>query len=401
MEWLLILVVVLFFGYVIFRDKSQSDKFEIKLKDSFNALAAEALSSNNRLFLDLAEQKFDNLKLDAQKNLEIKEQSFSNLLTPLSKMISDYKSAVESLELENAKSLTSINGSLFALAEQAGKLSLETTKLNNVLGTAKQRGRWGEITVRKILEQAGLNSFTDFTEQNIDQAGTKPDFVIKLPNKRNIVIDSKFNADAYIRAIESNTDEDRNKHLKAHAKNIADTCKDLSKKKYHEADQYAADFVIMFVPNDSVLAAAAEIDPIIVENALNNKVVLATPSTLYAMLKVVALGWQEFELNQNAERVREIGKELFKRARTLVEHLDDLQLGMKRSVKAFNNLVGSFETKLLPQLNKFKEYGVTSEELESTELLLDEIRVVNQQSKYLVDTSDATSQKSVGPADLP
>jgi len=374
---------------------------KLQLKDTFNALAGEALKSNNQAFLDLANQRFDNLKIEAQKTLEQKEESFTALLKPLDEMVREYKKSVDEMKVENAKSFTSIGDTLTALSTEANKLSIETIKLNNVLGTAKQRGRWGEITVRKILELAGLNSVTDFSEQSRDQSGNKPDFVIKLPNNRNIIIDSKFNADAYIRAMEASSEEERNKHLKDHARSVMDTVKDLAKKKYNESDEYSADFVIMFVPNDSLLAAAAEQQVTIVEDAMSSKIVLATPSTLYAMLKVVALGWQEFELNQNAEKVKEIGQELFKRARSLVEHIANLRAGLQRATKAFNDFIGSFQTHLLPQLNRFKEYGVVSDQIDSLDSIPDELRDLNYGSKYLADTSAATSQKSVGPADLP
>jgi DNA recombination protein RmuC len=281
------------------------------------------------------------------------------------------------------------------------RIYLETTKLNNVLKSSKQRGRWGEMQVQKILEMSGLDAHIGYTEQGIDQSGTRPDFVVKLPNKRNIIIDSKFNADAYIRAVEATNDEDKQRHYRDHAEHVRATYKSLAKKKYTESDDCAIDFVIMFIPNDSLLASAAEIDSNIVEEALSYKIVLATPSTLYAMLKAIALGWQEFELNQNAEKVKVIGVELFKRAITLVEHFSEIQKGLTRAIKGYNNTIGSFQTKFLPQLNKFKEFGVVSEEIGEPDLIEELVRDINYESKYLSESSEARSQKSVGPADLP
>lgn len=401
MDLLIVLAFLSILVFLVINEIVFKKQLEKKLKDSFITIAYEALNSNNKLFLDLAEQKFQTLKVETQKDFDQKEQNFSNLIKPLSTMIEDYKKIVEELEIENIKTLTTMSTSISSLSDQATKLSLETSKLNNVLGTAKQRGRWGEITLKKILELAGLNSFTDFSEQNSDESGNKPDFVIKLPNRRNIIIDSKFNADSYIRALEASSEEDRNKYLKAHSKAVLETCKDLAKKKYHESAEYSADFVVMFVPNDSVLASAVEQDSNLLEQAMSLKIVIATPSTLYAMLKVVALGWQEFEFNQNAKKVKELGSELFKRTRTLTSHFNELNIALKRSVKAYNSIIGSFETNFLSQLNKFKEYGVTSDELISEGAILEDIRDLNQDSKYLSDNSDANSQKSVGPADLP
>lgn len=331
-----------------------------KLKDSFSALAAEALKNNNDNFLNLAAEKFQRLKSDATNTLEAKETKFETLLKPVSEMIATYKSEVEKLQKDNLTRFTKFEEQLGNSNQVNQSLLEETNKLTKLLSSSKQRGQWGEIAIRRILELAGLANHFDFIEQQQDEAGKYPDFVVYLPNSRSIVIDSKFNADSYIKSLETNSDQERQSHLKQHSLNIKATIKALIKKDYPKSNSSAIDFTVMFIPNDSFLIAATEFDPNLIEDALKERIVLATPATLYGLLKAVALGWEEFKLSENAEQIRTIGSELFNRVDKFIEHLSKVGKGLDTAVKGYNEAVGSFKTRLVQQVNRFKELGIST-----------------------------------------
>lgn len=355
---------------------------ETKLKDSFTALASIALENNNKNFLTLAEQKFENLKQEANNTLENKKQGFENLLKPINEMVSTYKTEVEKLQKENISTFTKFEQQLSQTKEVNQSLLQETNKLTLLLSNSKQRGQWGEFTIRRILELAGLADRFDFLEQPQDESGKYPDFVVHLPNHRSIIIDSKFNADSYLKALEVSTEQEKTGHLKQHSLNIKATIKSLIKKDYSSNNPDAIDFIVMFVPNDSFLNAAIEFEPNLVDDALKDRIVFATPSTLYALLKAVALGWEEFNLSQNAQQIQSIGYELLSRVETFINHLSKVGKGLDTAVKGYNEAVGSFESRLVQQVNKFKELGISSgHEVKSIEPIDNVPRVISAVEK--------------------
>jgi DNA recombination protein RmuC len=331
-----------------------------KLTETFKSLAAEALAGNNTGFLVLAEEKFKSLKEEAALDLEARRKAIEALLRPLTDTLSSYQREAKDLEDKRLRELSTVGEQLRSLALAQTTLQSETAKLVNALKSPQVRGRWGEIALRKTAELAGMSANCDFVEQETvtSEAGRfRPDMVVRLPAGREVVVDSKVPLNGFLEALEATTDDAREAALLRHSSQVNQHVLKLASKEYWAQFASAPEFVILFIPNDSFLAAAAEKDPGLVESALTKGVVIATPATFIALLRAIAYGWRQELVAENAQRVSDLGEQLADRMGILVDHLIKLGSALGKSVESYNAAVGSFEARVLPAARKFKALG--------------------------------------------
>lgn len=341
--------------------RSLLEDAKVKLADSFRALASEALSANERRFLTLAEEKFRALKDEGAVDLDARRKAFESLLAPLAETLSAYQKESKELEEKRLREISGVGEQIRGLAAAQISLQAETTKLATALRSPQARGQWGEIALHKTAELAGMSPYCDFFEQeSVDTADgrLRPDMIVRLPAGREVVVDSKVPLAAFLDAVDAPTDEARAAALARHAAQVRQHVLRLSAKDY-QAQYESAEFVVLFIPNDSFLAAAAEQDPGIIEFALQKNVVIATPTTFIALLRAVAYGWRQEQIGENAEKIRLLGAELCDRLGTVVEHFGKVGSSIGSAVKQYNAAVASFESRLLPAVRRFQGLGIS------------------------------------------
>ncbi len=331
------------------------------LSDTFRSLASEALAGNNQGFLALAEEKFKALKEETAIELTHRQTSLEALVSPLTESLRTYQQEAKALEDKRLRELGSVSEQLKHLAAAQSSLQTETSKLVNALRSPQVRGRWGEIALRKTAELAGMSAYCDFHEQEhvtSDTGRLRPDMVVRLPAGREIIVDSKVPLHAFLESLESHTEEARTTALKRHADQVKSHVRQLASKDYWEQFPSAPEFVVLFIPNDSFLAAAAEQDPTLIESALTQKVVIATPTTFIALLRAIAFGWRQEQVAESSQRISLLGQELAERMGTMAEHFSRVGHTLSRAVESYNATVASLENRILPSARKFKQLGV-------------------------------------------
>lgn len=331
-----------------------------RLSDTFKSLAAEALAGNNAGFLVLAEEKFRALKDEAAVDLESRRKAIETMIHPLGETLMAYQQETKALEDRRLREYSTVGEQLRAVALGQATLQSETAKLVNALRSPQVRGRWGEIALRKTAELAGMSPHCDFVEQATVTTGEgriRPDMVVRLPAGREVVVDSKVPLGGFLEALEARTDEERETALLKHAAQVNQHVIKLASKEYWDQFVSAPEFVVLFIPNDSFLAAAAEKDPVLVESALSKKVVIATPATFIALLRAIAYGWRQELLTENAQRISALGQELADRMGTLADHFIRVGGAIGKAVDSYNAAVASFESRVFPTARKFQTLG--------------------------------------------
>jgi len=334
-----------------------------ELEKNFKLLAGEALQRNNQAFLDLATQNLSRFQAEARGELDKKQQSFAELIRPINEALKKTEEQIREIEKERKESFGSIASHLKLMAQGQQQLESETRNLVNALRRPEVRGRWGEMTLKRLAELAGMVDRCDFEEQLTAggaDAALRPDMVVHLPDNRELVVDAKTPLDSYIAAIEAGTSEQRDLHLASHARKVRERIKELAAKRYWDQFKTSPDFVILFIPGDQFLSAALDREPGLIEEALRQKVMLATPTSFVALLKAVAYGWRQVALAENAEHIREHAEVLHQRIATFAEHMQKMGNALESSVQHFNSAVGSLERQVLPAARRFTELGVQS-----------------------------------------
>ncbi len=333
------------------------DQFEYM----FKSLAGDALRSNTSEFMKLAETRFNTLQTKASSELEQREKAVENLVRPIRETLEKTDLQIREMEKQRQETFGSLSQHLQLMAQSQELLRGETRNLVKALRRPEVRGQWGELTLKRLAELAGMVEHCDFeTQQSIEteQGRQRPDLVVRLPGGRQIVVDAKSPMDGYLGAVEATDDELRASELQRHARNMRDRVRELASKAYWKNHSESLDFVVLFVPGDQFLSAALEVDPKLLEDALSNKVVLATPSSLVALLRAIAYGWRQESLAKNAAQIRTIGEELYERLASFAGHLEKLGGSLTRSVDSYNKAVGAFDSRVLPSVRKFEELGI-------------------------------------------
>lgn len=338
-----------------------------ELEDRFAALANGVLESNSQAFLGLVTERFEKHKQDADQSLAKRQEAIQNLVKPLDDKLGKFDSRIQEIEKHRQEAYGAIRQQVRALHESQQALGQETRKLVQALRAPKTRGRWGEIQLKQVFEMAGMAEHVDFVlEHHIetDHGPRRPDAVVHIPGGRSIVVDAKTPMDAFLNALEAESPDDKDRFLAQHAQHLKDQVKALSSKKYQDQLTEAPDFVVMFIPGESFVAAAAEADPGLLEYAFENKVLIASPTTLMALVKAIAYGWQQERMAQNVREVQKLATEIYERLVTFGGHLDKVGRGLGQSVSAYNAAVASLEGRVLPSARKFEALGVVAEQKE-------------------------------------
>jgi DNA recombination protein RmuC len=330
-----------------------------KLRDQFKADAAAALQQNNESFLALAKQSLEPFQQRATHELEKREKGVENLVKPLNEALARAHEQIGALEKQRAEAYGGLLAQVKQMQESQALLGSETRNLVKALRRPEQRGMWGQNTLKNVVELSGMVDRCDFTEEVTTGDGAqRPDMVVRMPGGGTIVVDAKAPLDAYLEAHEARDDAARDAALVRHARQVRERMQNLASKAYWKQFKESPDFVVLFVPGDQFLAAAHELDAALQDDALRSKVVLASPSSLMALLKVIAFGWRQQQLAENALQIREVGEELVSRLAVFAGHLDDVGGALDKAVRSHNAAVGSYETRLLPGARRFVELGV-------------------------------------------
>ena len=334
------------------------EEAKTRLTEAFRALAADALKSSNEDFLRLAEERFKTLTQAAAGELEARKTAVETLVHPLRQALEAYQQEARALEEKRLREISGVGRQLGEVALAQTALQRETANLVNALRAPQVRGRWGEIALRKTAELAGMTKYCDFDEQaSVQTEGgrLRPDMIVHLPGQRDIVVDAKVALNAYLDSLEASTPELREAALVRHAQQVRMHVKRLASKEYWNQFPQAPDFVVLFIPGEVFLAAAAERDPDLLQDALSNQVLIATPTTFIGLLLTAAYGWRQEQIAENAQRISELGRQVHERLSVLVEHFAGVGRALEKSVEAYNKAVGSLETRVLPSARRFAE----------------------------------------------
>jgi DNA recombination protein RmuC len=340
------------------------EQSETRLRAGFDSLAGETLRTNSELFLRLAREALGRDQVIAQGALREREVAIAQLVEPLRAALERTEAQVQALERERRDAFATLRTQIETLASGQVQLQRETRNLVTALRRPEVRGRWGELTLRRLVELAGLAEHCDFTEQLQvvgEEGALRPDLVVHMPDARDLVIDAKTPIDAYLAALEAATDEERQGALRRHAQQVETRVRELASKTYWTQFERSPEFAVLFLPGDQFLSAALAERPELLESALGQGVIIATPSTLIALLKAVAYGWRQSAVAHNAAQIRDLGQELYRRLSTFNGHLGRMGSRLATAVEAYNAAVGSLERQVLPQARRFGDLGVTAD----------------------------------------
>jgi DNA recombination protein RmuC len=336
---------------------------QARLSDAFRALSSEALESNNRQFLQLAQTALASFQNRAGADLDARQKSISDIVTPVQQALSQVDAKLQALEVVRASAYSGLAEQVRSLAETQKNLHCETANLVKALRTPAVRGRWGEMQLKRVVEMAGMIEHCHFTEQETihttEGRTLRPDLTVRLPNQRLIVVDSKVPLAAYLDAMETADDDARAALLRDHAGRLRVHMAGLSNRAYWAQFDRAPDFVVAFLPSESFFSAALQHDPELIEYGISQRVLVATPTTLIALLKAVAYGWRQESLALNAEEIGKLGREIYERLGALAHHFAKVGLNLSRATDAYNQAVGTLESRVLVSARRMKEKGIS------------------------------------------
>lgn len=384
------------------------DEAREQMKGEFARLSATALRESNEQLVQLAEGRFELAQQKQKGELDLHNKSIAELLNPVSETLNRYERTVRQMESERGQAYAGLVEQVKQLNDSQDRLQRETRNLVTALRAPATRGRWGELQLRRVMEMAGMLEHCDFDEQvttESENGRLRPDVIVHLSGGRQIVVDAKVPLQAFLDANDATDEESRRSHLLGHARQMRQHVDSLSKKGYSQQFEFMPDFVVAFIPGDTLLATAMEQDPSLLEHAFERRVVLATPTSLIAVLRSIAFGWQQESLTRNAVEVQKAGRELYKRLATFMEHFSKAGRRLGDAVGAYNDAVGSLERKLLPQARRFQDLGIDSSEkllsepepVDSTPRLVQAPELKRRPSRSAEDNQLWANEESEGP----
>ena len=327
-----------------------------RLTNSFKALSADALRSNNQSFLELARESFGKLHQQSSDELGKRQQAIDSMVKPLKESLEKVDAKIGEIEKARASAYGQLSEQLKSLGTAQTSLQAEAAKLTTALRSTTTAGTWGELQLRRVVEMSGMSSYCDFTEQQ-SSGGFRPDLIVRLPGGQQIVIDAKAPNDAYREAANASDESVRTAKLSEHASKVRSHIDALGAKDYWAQFQPSPEFVVLFLPGDQFLSGALQSDPTLIDRAILKKVLLATPATLIALLKAAAYGWRQESVSKNAEEIANLGRALYDRISGFADHLDKVGRGLENACKSYNSAIGAFEGTLLPGARTFVELG--------------------------------------------
>jgi DNA recombination protein RmuC len=384
--------------------KTSDEKIELvtraseELRNAFKAMASDALKSNNLSFLVLAKESLERFQTEARGDLESRQKAVADMVAPVRDSLDKVDAKIQQMEVARGDAYGELRAQVQSLITTQKELQSETGNLVRALRTPNVRGRWGEIQLRRVVEIAGMLSYCDFAEQetvNTETGRLRPDLVVKLPGGKHVVVDAKTPLQAFLDAFETNDEETRRACLASHARQVRDHMKTLSGKNYWEQFEATPEFVVMFLPGETFFSAALEQDPGLIEQGVLQRVIPASPTTLIALLKAVAYGWNQEKLARNAQQISALGKELHERLRLLATHITAVGTGLDRAVESYNKAVGSLESRVLVSARKFAELGASvAEDIPELEPIETTARALS--FDWDEDSPEAENQRKAG-----